>query len=211
MSKRTIGILILLAVVAFYTLGTGFPFFFRFLYVISLVLVFGLFWAWVNLRGLEVRLNRLSHRGQVGGYLEGQVQVANRFRFPKSWLEVRELSDIPGYTTGRGIAMVRDQARSWRIQTYLARRGVFETGRVEVTSQDPFGLFRLSRRFLEPQPYVVFPASEPLPDLDPSSPLCPATAGSPGVRTTLLPSPPVSGSTFTATATGRSIGPTPPG
>ena len=167
MSKRTIGILILLAVVAFYTLGTGFPFFFRFLYVISLVLVFGLFWAWVNLRGLEVRLNRLSHRGQVGGYLEGQVQVANRFRFPKSWLEVRELSDIPGYTTGRGIAMVRDQARSWRIQTYLARRGVFETGRVEVTSQDPFGLFRLSRRFLEPQPYVVFPASEPLPDLDP--------------------------------------------
>lgn len=167
MSKRTIGILILLAVVAFYTLGTGFPFFFRFLYVISLVLVFGLFWAWINLRGLEVRLSRLSHRGQVGGYLEGQIQVTNRFRFPKSWLEVRELSDIPGYTTGRGIAMVRDQARSWRIQAYLARRGLFETGRVEVTSQDPFGLFRLSRRFLEPQPYVVFPASEPLPDLDP--------------------------------------------
>ncbi|MYC30923.1 MAG: DUF58 domain-containing protein [Chloroflexi bacterium] len=166
-SKRTIGILILLAVVAFYTLGTGFPFFFRFLYVISLVLVFGLFWAWINLRGLEVRLSRLSHRGQVGGYLEGQIQVTNRFRFPKSWLEVRELSDIPGYTTGRGIAMVRDQARSWRIQAYLARRGLFETGRVEVTSQDPFGLFRLSRRFLEPQPYVVFPASEPLPDLDP--------------------------------------------
>ncbi len=167
MSKRTIGILILLAVVAFYTLGTGFPFFYRFLYVIALVLIFGLLWAWINLQGLDVRLTRLAHRGQVGGYLEGQVQVVNRFRFPKSWLEVKEVSDIPGYTTGRGIAMVRDQSRSWRIETYLARRGVFETGRIEVTSQDPFGLFRLNRRFLAAQPYVVFPATELLPDLDP--------------------------------------------
>lgn len=167
MSKRTIGILILLAVVAFYTLGTGFPFFFRFLYVIGLVLLLGLGWAWINLQGLDVRLTRLSHRGQVGSYLEGQVQVVNRFRFPKSWLEVREVTDVPGYTTGRGIAMVRDQARSWRIETYLARRGVFNTGVVQVTSQDPFGLFRLHRRFLESQHYVVFPATEPLPDLDP--------------------------------------------
>ena len=167
MSKRTIGILILLAVVAFYTFGTGFSFFYRFLYVIGLVLLFGLFWAWINLQGLQVRLTRLSHRGQVGGYLEGQVQVINRFRFPKSWLEVREVTDVPGYTTGRGIAMVRDQARSWRIETYLARRGVFNTGVIEVTSQDPFGLFRLSRRFLESEQYVVFPATEPLPDLDP--------------------------------------------
>ncbi len=167
MSKRTIGILVLLAVVTFYTLGTGFSFFYRFLYVIGLVLLFGLFWAWLNLQGLQVRLTRLSHRGQVGGYLDGQIQVVNRFRFPKSWLEVREVTDIPGYTTGRGIAMVRDQSRSWRIETYLARRGRFNTGIVEVTSQDPFGLFRLSRRFLESEEYVVFPPTEPLPDLDP--------------------------------------------
>ncbi len=167
MSKRTIGILILLAVVTFYTLGTGFAFFYRFLYVIALALTLGLFWAWVNLRGLEVRLTRLAHRGQVGGYLEGRIQVVNRLRLPKSWLEVKELSDLPGYTAGRGIALVKDQSRSWRIETYLARRGVFQTGQIEVTSQDPFGLFRLSRRFLEPQEYVVFPATEPLPDLDP--------------------------------------------
>ena len=167
MSKRTFGILILLAVVIFYTLGTGFPFFYRFLYVIALILGIGLFWAWVNLQGLEVRLTRLANRGQVGGYLEGQIQVVNRLRLPKSWLEVKEVSDLPGYTTGRGIALVRDQSRAWRIETYLARRGVYQTGQIEVTGQDPFGLFRLRRRFLEPQQYVVFPAAEPLPDLDP--------------------------------------------
>ncbi len=159
--------MILLAVVAFYTLGTGFSFFYRFLYVLIFILCFGLFWAWLNLQGLQVRLTRLSHRGQVGGYLEGQVQVVNRFRFPKSWLEVREVTDVPGYTSGRGIAMVRDQSRSWRIETYLARRGLFNTGIIEVTSQDPFGLFRLSRRFLQSEQYVVYPSTEPLPDLDP--------------------------------------------
>ena len=151
----------------FYTFATGFAFFYRFLYVLLLVLAVGFGWAWLNLRGLEVRLTRLSTRGQVGGFLDGQMQIINRNRLPKSWLEVTEVSDLPGYSGGRGVGLVRDQSRAWRIATYLSRRGIYQTGQVEVTSQDPFGLFRLSRRFLEPQNYVVFPAALPLPDLDP--------------------------------------------
>lgn len=167
LSKRKIGITILLLVVTFYTFATGFDFFFRFLYVLLLVLGIGLGWAWLNLRGLEVRLTRLSTRGQVGGYLDGQIQIFNRNRLPKSWLEVTEVSDLPGYSGGRGVGLVRDQSRTWRVATYLSRRGIYKTGQLEVTSQDPFGLFRLSRRFLEPQEYVVFPAALPLPNLDP--------------------------------------------
>ena len=167
LTKRKIGIIVLLALVTFYTFGTGFSFFYRFLYAVLLLLGIGFAWSWLNLRGLEIRLTRLSSRGQVGGYLDGQLQVINRNRLPKSWLEVTEVSDLPGYAAGRGIGLVRDQSRSWRIETYLARRGIYQTGQVEVTSQDPFGLFRLSRRFLEPQNYVVFPATVPLPDLDP--------------------------------------------
>jgi uncharacterized protein (DUF58 family) len=167
LTKRKIGFLALLAVVAFYTFGTGFAFFFRLLYMLLLLLGVGLAWAWLNLRGLEVRLTRLANRGQVGGYLEGQVQVINRIRLPKSWLEVKEVSDLPDHAAGRGIGLVRDQSRTWRIQTYLARRGVYEVGQIEVISQDPFGLFRLSRRFLSPQSYTVLPATQPLPDLDP--------------------------------------------
>jgi uncharacterized protein (DUF58 family) len=167
LTKRKLGLLILFGVVLFYTFGTGFDFFFRLLYVLLLVLAIGLGWAWLNLRGLEVQLTRLAHRGQVGGHLEGQVRVINRNRLPKSWLEVKEVSDLPGYTTGRGIGLVRDQSRTWRIETYLPRRGVYQVGQIEVTSQDPFGLFRLSRRFLQPQEYIVLPGTEPLPNLDP--------------------------------------------
>ena len=167
MNKRTAGILLLLAVVAFYAFGTGFTFFFRFLYALLLLLSLGLVWSWVNLRGIQVRLTRSATRGQVGGYLEGRVHITNRTRLPKSWLEVVEYSDLPDYSTGRGLAMVKEQARAWQVQTYLSRRGVYHTGQVDVISQDPFGLFRLKRRFLEPDTYIVLPASEPLPNLDP--------------------------------------------
>ncbi len=167
MNRRTTGILILLAVVAFYALGTGFSFFFRFFYALLLLLSLGLIWSWINLQGIDVRLTRTATRGQVGGYLEGRVYITNRTRVPKSWLEVVECSDLPDYSTGRGLAMVKEQARTWRVQTYLSRRGVYHTGQVDVISQDPFGLFRLKRRFLEPDTYIVLPATEPLPNLDP--------------------------------------------
>ena len=167
MNRRTLGILILLAVVGFYTFGTGFSFFFRFFYALLLLLGVGLVWAWLNLQGLNITLRRTSIRGQVGGFLEGWVQVENRTRFPKSWLEVVEVTDLPVESAGRGVALVREQSRAWKIETHLTRRGVFNTGQVEVVSQDPFGLFRLRRRFLQPQGYVVVPATHPLPDLDP--------------------------------------------
>ena len=158
--------LVLFGLITFYAFATGFAFFFKLLYVLLLLFAVGFAWAWLNLRGIQIQLTRLSQRGQVGGYLEGQMRVINLNRLPKSWLEVTEVSDIPGYSSGRGIGLVREQSRTWRIETSLSRRGVFTVGQVEVTSQDPFGMFRLKRRFLEPQEYIVLPASEPLPNLD---------------------------------------------
>ena len=168
LSKRSIGILLLLGVVAFYSFGTGFTFFYRLLYVLVLLLAIGLSWAWLNLRGIEVQLIRFATRGQVGGFLEGRIRISNRFRIPKSWLEVAEVSNLPDDTIGRGIALVPGQTLSWKTETHLSRRGVYNTGRIEVTSQDPFGLFRLRRQFLEPQSYTVLPQAFPLPDLNPS-------------------------------------------
>ena len=113
-----------------------------------------------------MQLTRISSRGQVGEYLEGRIRVINKNKLPKSWLEVVEFTDLPGYSTGRGVAMVGDQSRTWRTDTYLSKRGKFNVGQVEVTSQDPLGVFHLKRRFLDPVPFIVFPAVEPLPDLD---------------------------------------------
>ena len=168
MSKRSIGVLLLLAVVAFYTFGTGFTFFYRFLYVLLLLLAMGLFWAWFSLRGINVQLNRSTSRGQVGGTLEGRITLTNRTRWPKSWLEVVEVTDLPDPSQGRGVALAGRQGRDWKTEVYLSRRGIYHTGEIEITSQDPFGLFRMRRRFFQTQDYTVLPATEPVPDLDPA-------------------------------------------
>ena len=163
--RRKILFSLLILVVLFYSLGTGFSFFYRLLFTLVLLVAIGYGWAWLNLRGLDVRLTRLDTRGRVGDFLEGQIQLFNRSRMPKSWLEVFEDTDLaePG---GRTVALVKGQVRSFRIATYLSRRGIYRTGRVRVTARDPFGLFRLSRAFLNDQSYTVLPQTVPLPDLD---------------------------------------------
>ncbi len=158
--------LVLLAVVAFYAMGTGFDFFYRFLYALLLLIAIGFSWAWLNLRGIDLVVTRDANRGRVGGYLVGQVSITNRTMLPKSWLEVVEATGPSANTGGRGLALVREQVRVWRVETYLAKRGVYRSGQVQVVSQDPFGLFRLRREFLDPHPFIVLPAVEPLPNLD---------------------------------------------
>lgn len=61
--KILLGLLILAAL--FYALGTGFSFFYRLLFTLVLLIGIGYSWAWLNLRGLDVRLNRLDTRGRV--------------------------------------------------------------------------------------------------------------------------------------------------
>jgi len=166
LSRRKLGLLVLLALITFYTFGTGFTFFFRFLYALLLLGAIGMAWAWLNLRGMELQLTRIASRGRVGEYVEGRIRIINKNKLPKSWLEVVEYTDLPGYSTGRGVAMLGNQSRTWRTDTFLSKRGRFNVGQVEITSQDPLGGFRLKRRFLDPVPFTVFPAVVPLPDLD---------------------------------------------
>ena len=165
-NRRTLVLLALLAVPLFYAIGTGFDFLYTLLYAVLLLFIVGAVWARFNLRGLEVRVTRSGDRGQVGTYLEGRVTVTNHSVIPKSWLEVTELSGSSPEPGGRGLALDRRQTRSWRIDTYLARRGLFEGGHMRVVSQDPFGLFRMGKDFSDPHTYIVYPAVEPLPNLD---------------------------------------------
>ena len=150
----------------FYALGTGFPFFYRFLYVLFFLMGIGASWSWLNLRGIEVKVAREADRGVVGSYLDGRVAITNRTVMPKSWLEVAESTGPSADGSGRGVSLVRNQTRSWKIETFLSKRGVYRSTFIQVLSQDPFGLFRFRRDFVDGQTYVVYPATEPLPNLD---------------------------------------------
>ena len=177
-TKRKLWVSILIGLMIFYSLGTGFAFFFRLLYAIFITIGIGLVWAWFNLKGLEIHLNRTIWHGHVGDFLGGELQIVNHYRLPKSWISVKEISTIPGYTSGRAIGLVKNQRRSWLIEHQLAVRGKYLCGEIEVISQDPFGLFQLRRTFLSSREFTVFPRTELLPDLNPQLSNLPSDAKS---------------------------------
>ena len=83
-----------------------------------------------------MRLFRIGTRGHIGEYLDGQVQLVNHTRMPKSWLEVVEDTDLP-QPGGRTVALVKGQLRSFRIATYLSRRGIYRTGQLRGNGPRP--------------------------------------------------------------------------
>ncbi len=155
-----------LVIAIFLGWGSGFAIYWRLAYVLLLAVAAGMAWAWLNLWGLEVSLDRRATRGQVGVPLEGRMRIRNRTRLPRPWLEVEELTDLPDPHAGRVVNLSSRDTRAWRHTVECNRRGVFTLGPVRVTSGDPFGLFRARRDFLGQQRIVVYPRAEPLPNLN---------------------------------------------
>ncbi len=120
-------------------------------------------WAWLNLRGLEVEVERPFDRLQEGNDFEERVTVTNRSWFSKLWLEVEDPSDLPGHSSRRVISLAPRQRRTWRSVSACTRRGRYTVGPLRVTTGDLFGLFRRSRRFGEPQHVLVYPRAIELP------------------------------------------------
>ncbi len=147
-------------VVAF---ATGFWLLARLANVLLVAIPVGYVWARLNLRGLEVTVERPVDRFQEGGYFEERITLVNRGWFTKLWLEVEDLSDLPGHAAKRVVSLAPRARRSWRCVSACTRRGLYSVGPVKVTSGDLFGLFHRSRSFGGRQHILVYPRAVELP------------------------------------------------
>ena len=144
--------------------ATGFWLLFRLAYLILATVPLSYLWARLNLWGLEVTAERRVDRLQEGQATEDRITVRNRSWFSKLWLEVDDPSDLPGRAVKRVIGLRPGGYRSWRVSTVCARRGLYSMGPPTVTTGDPFGLFRLTRRFGYGQRILVYPRAIELPN-----------------------------------------------
>jgi len=163
--RRLAGVLLLLGVSLFGALTTGVAIYYHLAYALALLLGGGLLWCVWNLLGVAAHVRRRSYRAQVGGHLESHPNVWNRTRFPKGWLIVRELGDLPGHEVVRLVDLKGGGSYTDRVRTPCYRRGLFTVGPVQIESWDPLGLFRLRRRFSHEEQVLVYPATVPLPHL----------------------------------------------
>src|SRR5262249_46710348 len=127
--------------------ATGFWLLFRLTYVLAIAVPLSYLWARFNVGGLEVSVQRTVDRAQVGQYAEERITVRNPSWFPRIWLEVDDPSELPGATPRRVITLGARRRTSWKTDTLLTRRGVYQVGPVQVASSDPFGLFKISRSY----------------------------------------------------------------
>ncbi|MBI2171081.1 MAG: DUF58 domain-containing protein [Chloroflexi bacterium] len=162
MKKRSLLVLALTLIVLIFALVTGFPLLMRLFYVLTLAIAGGYLWAWLNLRWLEAHIERRTQRVHVGQPVEERITVRNTSFLPKPWLEVTDLTDIPGHYTGQVVGLTGRGFRSWRTRTLARRRGVFTLGPLRIATGDPFGVFRLERSYHGQQQVIVLPAVVPI-------------------------------------------------
>ena len=141
-------------------LVTGRDMFYQLTYAIVAMLVLSLFWAWTGVGWVRFSRKTRVRRAQVGRPLEERLAVLNTGRLLKLWLEVRDESNLPGHHAGFVVSNLSARAeRGWSVRTTCQERGRFTLGPVTLTSGDPFGLFRVSRKVPATSTVVVYPAT----------------------------------------------------
>ena len=153
-----------LAGVTLYTgMSTGFGLFYKLLWILGLTTAVSFVWTWLGVAWLEVTVDRRTRRAHVGETLEERITVKNVGRFPKPPLEVDDITDLPGYSSGLVVSLPREEARTWRTAIPARKRGVYTLGPVRAVSTDVFGLFRRERRFGGADPIVIYPRIHEVP------------------------------------------------
>ncbi len=150
-------LLILFGVCLVLGYATGFWLTFRLSYLLLLSMPVAYLWGWINIRRLEAAVERDADRVPWGQTLQEHFRVQNQGIVPKLWLEVADPSDLPGYFARRVVTLGGHRKRSWTTAVECRRRGAYSMGPMTITSGDPFGIFKATRRFGYTHNLLVYP------------------------------------------------------
>ena len=131
------------------------------LYVGLLLLALSYLWSWIQTRGLDVTIETLSARPQVGSPLHLRITVQEKLGIPRIGLRLR-LLDL---STREGNLTINLAPRAVSRHTVMAhqdRRGLNTIGAAEIAASDPLGLTTIRRLVGEPQTITVYPQVIPL-------------------------------------------------
>ena len=129
-----------------------------------MTLILGYIWNLISLQSLEVSVDRRSRRVRVGDDVEERLTIRNLSALPKPTLEVEDLTDLPGYSSGMAVSLPTKGFRSWRTQSPARTRGVYTLGPVRVSNTDAFGIFRRERFFCDTEQLIVYPRTHYIPE-----------------------------------------------
>src|SRR5216684_414374 len=167
MLRKLAGLLALWLVLLTLALSTGWNAVWLLVYSLGLLVAGSALWANWNVSGLELRRRHRATRVQVGDiFVEQAVLEATTGPgqwWPRLWLELHDASDFPGHHLDGVMSLGPLGHKVWELRSVCTRRGRFTLGPVWVTSGDPFGIFRVSRKLTDGTTVVVYPRTVRLP------------------------------------------------
>lgn len=116
-----------------------------------------LLWAREMARGLSARRGLRYGWVSVGDRLEEAFELRNRSGLPALWVEIFDESTVPGYDIGAVRSVGAGDYTRWRQASVCTRRGQYHLGPWELHAGDPFGMFRVVRRFETREEIIIHP------------------------------------------------------
>ncbi len=167
MYRKLAALLVLWLVLLLFALSTGWNATWVLVYSLGLLVAGSALWANWNVAGLELRRRHRATRVQVGDTFVEQAILestpgAGQW-WPRLWLELHDSSDLPGHHLDGVLSLGPVGRKVWELRSVCTRRGRFSLGPVWVSSGDPFGIFRTSRKLADGVHIVVYPKAVPLP------------------------------------------------
>ena len=167
MFRKLGGLLALWLVLLLLALSTGWNATWVLVYILGLLVAGSALWANWNVSGLELRRRHRATRVQVGDTFVEQAVLEPLAGpgqwWPRLWLELHDASDFPAHHLDGVLSLGPLGHKVWELRSTCTRRGRFSLGPVWVTSGDPFGIFRVSRKLTDGTSVVVYPRTVPLP------------------------------------------------
>jgi uncharacterized protein (DUF58 family) len=155
--------MLLLVIMVFFAITIGEGVLYHVSYFLTLVIVGGYVYARLRLRRLDMRMENMSHVGQVGKILEGCVHLRNNSRLGTGWTEIVRMSDMPGEVLATATAVPGGGQKRLEMPTPCYARGVYTIGPLVARTSDPFGLFHVEVRQDNPTKVTIQPPIVALP------------------------------------------------
>lgn len=143
---------------------TGIRIAFAFTYAIIAMVIWAWVWPKLALRGLVLERRLEAGRPVVGEQFSEALELRREGWLPAPWVEVVDLSRIPGYQAGRIVSVGRRPV-SWTSRGVYRRRGWQHFGPSLLRVSEPFGMFGEQRRLEGSVQVLVYPAIHALPQV----------------------------------------------
>jgi uncharacterized protein (DUF58 family) len=123
---------------------------------------------WAHSLAEKLSLKRELRFGwaQVGDRQEQRFTLVNQARVPAAWVELEDLSDLPGAGENLVTGIESHTSNSWQ-KTYLCQqRGLFSLGPTSLHTSDPLGFFEVEIQDRSQVSLLVTPPIVPLPRIE---------------------------------------------